>query len=385
MSRRVLAAAAAFVVSLGAAAAAAADSLERSPAIEPRIGSPILFGFADSSAVAPFPGAATPQKLAALEAAAGGEIARLSIRWDRVERHPPNLILGHSYDWSLYAPQIEAFRAQGIATVAVIIDAPKWANDNAPACQSPDTTCPPEPAHVADFGSFAAALVERFNGQGLGAVEVWNEPNLELLWNTASGPDPARFATLFATARTAIRAVDPDLPVIVGGLTVPPFNANTKTDMGIAAYLDAFYKELPTGVLDPAVGVGFHAYPGYKLDRGSGNKLFKRALRQTVAVTRAHDPNRPLWATELGQSTTDARSKRPPSQRRQALTILRMLEKVDAEPRAVAAMIYTVVERPKSTGGQSGFGVVGRGPAFKPKRAYCLLASERGMPRPAGC
>ena len=389
MIRRLIPITMAFAAALAASALlsgpATAGPLADSGAAYPRVGQPLKFGFADSSGVTPFQGSAAPQRLAELEAAAGAEIARLSVRWDRVEPKAPNLLGAHSYDWRDYQGQIEAFRAQGIGTIAVILDAPRWANDDSPSCQSPHATCPPDLAHVDDFAAFAVALQKRFGGRGLAGIEVWNEPNLELLWDTNTGPDPERYAQLFAAVRYAVRGVDPALPVIVGGLTVPPFNANTQNDIGLAVYLERFYGAVPDGALDSAVGVGFHAYPGYKLGGGSGNKIFKRTLRQTVAVTNRNDPGRALWATELGQSTTDTRSKEPPSQRRQAQTILRMIEKVDAEPRAVAVMIYTVVDRPRNTGGQSGFGVVGPGPKFEPKRAYCKLAQQQGMPKPGGC
>ena len=396
MIKRMLAACAALIaIGLSAGAIAAAErphpgapasgpGLDRGDSRYARVGEPLLFGFADSSAINPFPGSPTPEQLASLEVAAGSRISRITIRWDRVEQNRPDASGTHSYDWSEYERQIEAFRAQGIGTLTAIVDAPGWAKSDSPACQSPHSTCPPDLAHVKDFGLFAQALVRRFEGRGLAGVEVWNEPNLELLWNTRTGPDPKRYADLFATARFAIRNANPTLPVIVGGLTVPPFNKDAKLDMELDDFLNEFYDAVPRNALDPAVGVAFHAYPGYNVGDTGGNNLFKEALRKTVTTTKRRDPGRALWATELGQSTTDPRGEEPPSERRQAQTIVRMIEKVDAQPRAVAALIYTVVERPPGNG-QTGFGVVGRGPQFEPKRAYCRIAKERRMPKPAAC
>ena len=348
----------------------------------------LLIGFADSSGVNPYPGSAAPERLAALMDNAGAEIARLSIRWDRVEPNPPGTYpyQDHFYDWSVYERQIEAYRRRGIGTVAVIVDAPRWANNPALRCQLPDSTCPPDREHIDDFALFAAALVQRFGGQGLAAVEVWNEPNLELLWQTRKGPNPEFYAAMFAKVRYAVRKVNPKLPVILGGVTVPPFNRATKFDMGLAPFLKRFYKAVPRNALDKPVGVAFHAYPGYKTgDNGEGNKLFDKALNQTVRITRRFDRGRALWATELGQSTTDPRGKEPPSERRQAQTIMRMIRKVDEQPRAVGLLIYTLVERAEGTKGQEGFGVVERGPTFKPKNAFCRIAEIQKVREPRGC
>jgi hypothetical protein len=70
-----------------------------------------------------------------------------------------------------------------------------------------------------------ADIVDRYPGR-VGAIEVWNEENLEREWNTAEGIDPAAYVALLRATYAAVKAADPDVVVISGALSPTGINCN---------------------------------------------------------------------------------------------------------------------------------------------------------------
>jgi len=378
--RKVLVAATAIAAGLAMLGSGCGDDAEDS-ALDS--GERMLVGFADSSAAYPYPGSPSAERLARLEAAGGGEVGRLTIRWETVEPQPPEAGEDPSYDWDAVSPVIEALASEGIAPLPVLLGAPRWARDRSPACRRSDAICPPAEARIDEFARFSAAAAEQFADQGLAGIEIWNEPNLAAFWESAEGPDPARYAALFAAAHRALREQDPELRVLIGGLAYPR-EGGDGGDIELEPFLDAFYGSLDSGVLDDSTVLSFHPYPAVGVN---GLDALQGAIDEALAVTARHDPDRELWATEVGLSTTDPRGPSPPSEEQQAETIVAALGHLEGVDAVKVALVYTVVDRPRSQAaiGQAGYGIVGRGPAFEPKLAYCAIVEAREMPRPRGC
>ena len=51
------------------------------------------------------------------------------------------------------------------------------------------------------------------------AFVLWNEPNNLSHWNFHLDPDWKRFSEMVKLASTAIRKVNPDLPIVLGGVS----------------------------------------------------------------------------------------------------------------------------------------------------------------------
>lgn len=341
-------------------------------------GDRMVIGFADSSAAYPYPGSPDPERFAELEAAAGGEIARLTIRWEEVQPESSS-----AYDWSQFEPALDALADAGIAPLPILLGAPGWARD--PGCGGSGAICPPALSHHDDFAGFAAAFAEEFGEDGLAAIEVWNEPNLAAFWQTSAGPDPERYADLFAGARAAIRDVDPELTVLIGGLANPAGSGlPSGRDISLATFLERFYTAVPAAALDPAVALSIHPYPAVP---AKPEDLLGTTLAAAERVIAERDPGRRLWATEVGLSTTDPRGPRPPDEREQAGAVMSALGRLEQVDAVQVALVYTLVDRAPDPAepGQEGYGVIRRGPGFDPKLAYCEIAAARGMPAPEGC
>ncbi len=69
------------------------------------------------------------------------------------------------------------------------------------------------PGYYAEYAAYVAGLAER----GAGAIEVWNEMNLDREWPTGR-IDPVMYTELLKTSYEAIKAVNPNTLVISGAL-----------------------------------------------------------------------------------------------------------------------------------------------------------------------
>src|SRR5918998_2750368 len=98
--------------------------------------------------------------------------------------------------------RVAALKARGIKVLVVIHRSPAWAGGG---------TTPPDPTQ---FGRFMGGIAERVPGAD--AWELWNEPDSQEFW--AGAPDPAAYAAVARAAYPAIKAVQPNDVVVLGGL-----------------------------------------------------------------------------------------------------------------------------------------------------------------------
>lgn len=114
---------------------------------------------------------------------------------------------------------------------------------------------------------------------------LWNEPNNRAHWDFSLDPDWRIFARLVASATQAIRAENPDLRIVLGGISpIDPF------------YL-AHLKTL--GVIDCVDVVAVHGFP---LDWNHWTvDEWPAKLRDVREVT-----DKPVWVTETGASSFGA-------------------------------------------------------------------------------
>jgi hypothetical protein len=144
--------------------------------------------------------------------------------------------------------------SHGLRWLPTLGYAPLWDRPD----PSTDKTPPSDPAK---FAAYAAAVVGRYGPGGtfwaqhpelpvlpMELVEVWNEPNLAAYWRPA--PDAARYARLYVTTRSAIKAVAPEVRVVTGGLS--PYERPVR-------FLAAMKRDQPQ-IMGEMDGVGFHPY-----------------------------------------------------------------------------------------------------------------------------
>jgi hypothetical protein len=351
-----------------------------------------LFGFSDGSPVFPYEGSATPEQLAGLEAGAGSEVGRFTIRWEDVQATPPPPVGPPLYDFSRVDPLVEALAAEDIAPLPMVLGAPAWAREE--GCSG---VCPPPAERAADWGTFLRAVLGRYPDAA--ALEIWNEPNLDAYWARPGGPepDPAGYAGLYGEALAATADLAPDTPILVGGLAYAAATG-VGTGLPVADWLRGFYAAAPRAgadLRDPRVAIAVHVYPGVdEVDRLMPSGRFQQTLAAARGAIAAGDPDaqrRQIWITEFGASST---APLPPNLQvdalqRQASAIVAGLDAFAASEDIAAALVYTVVDRPPATepgrASEEGFGLVTRAPDLAPKPAYCAVAQWREAPAPTGC
>ena len=213
-----------------------------------------------------------------------------------------------AFKWDWLDPIVAQVSARGLKLLISVVAAPEWARP-----QGDDYGIHGEPENPQDLGDFLAALVQRYPGQ-IGAVEVWNEQNLAR--EVGGHLDVAHYVAMLGAAYTAIKAVEPDVIVVSGGL------APTGTDDGVTALDDRRYLDgmLALGAAEVADAIGVHP-SGYNLppdadwknppqDQCNAFKFsctnphpswsFRATLEDYHAILVRHGVDRQLWATEFG-------------------------------------------------------------------------------------
>jgi len=289
----------------------------------------------------------------------GGDTLRSTLVWASVEHSPGKYYWGH-FD-KIYSRML----ADGHRPLFVIMGAPCWAAANA-SCKLGEGGHPPAPAHDGKWRQFVGKVAARYpQARGL---EIWNEPNLDTFYR--GGPNPARYAQLLRLARQGVDSVGSKLPVIFGGLA--PFN---KARAGQIRHDDFLRKAFQSGAAKYADAIGHHSYSGRRLRDGHTEGLRIQLAELKDVMIDFGVPDKPLWITELGQST----AQKKVGQKEQAKTIARAYKALRKVP-GVDALIMHRWRDTKGKGPESGYGLTTK--SGKAKKVLCKLAKTRGRSCP---
>ncbi len=117
------------------------------------------------------------------------------------------------------------------------------------------------------------------------AVVLWNEPNNLSHWNFKLDPNWERFADMVKRASVAIRAANPDLPIVLGGVS--------------SCDIDFLRNMAAQGVMNFVDAIGVHGFP---LDWNHWQLTeWPERVREASEVT-----GKPVWVTEVGVSSFGA-------------------------------------------------------------------------------
>jgi hypothetical protein len=234
---------------------------------------------------------------------------KTQVRWQDFEPEKNN------YNWSvldLVIPSAERFNIkQAISVVA----APAWARE-----PGADLSKEGPPANIQDYVDFVTKILERYPGR-IGAIEVWNEMNIDREWASPQGLSARNYVSLLQATYNAVKAIDPGIIVITGALSPTGF------DDGVGAIDDFRYTDLliAAGVLNYADCFGAHAN-GYNLapdkrwDEGYNDPTaifrgpfdnphhswsFRSTLEGYAQRIRAAGKDTPLCVTEFGWAVSE--------------------------------------------------------------------------------
>lgn len=164
------------------------------------------------------------------------------VRWEDFEREQDQV------DYAVLdfvMPSAEKF---GLKMALSIVTAPDWARQ-----PGVNTDREGPPADYDEYVEFVTGIVNRYPGQ-IGAIEVWNEQNLDREWTSTNGLSASDYVELLRQTYTAVKAIDPGILIISGALS------QTGIDDGVMAIDDYRYLEqmISAGVLDVADCIGSH-------------------------------------------------------------------------------------------------------------------------------
>jgi hypothetical protein len=170
------------------------------------------------------------------------------------------------------------------------------------AAGQPDTT--EAPALPASYAAYAAAVARRYGPGGsfwherpalpplpVTTYEIWNEENSVTFWSSQADA-PERYADLYMQTRAAIKAVDPNATVAVGGLALGQPNEATD-EIEFLRRMFAYRPDL-RGNVD---AVALHPYQRTVADVYLRIAKFRKALDQLAG------PQVPVEITEIGWSS----------------------------------------------------------------------------------
>ncbi|HBY98551.1 MAG TPA: hypothetical protein DEP84_32175 [Chloroflexi bacterium] len=213
----------------------------------------------------------------------GGTWVKGFVDWARTEPERG------TYDWRDADNTVRGAEDAGLVLFLRLHNAPVWSHPGRAAPSTP----PDDPA---DFARFAAAVTARYRGR-VAAYELWNEPNLAFEW--PHGPNAWEYTQMLRVAYTQIKAVNPNMIVVSGGLapTITTGDRRAISDIDYAAEM------LDNGAAQWFDAFGYHPY-GYnappETDPTYDNLVFRRVelIRDLFEERGIYDKQ--IWLTEFG-------------------------------------------------------------------------------------
>ncbi|HWH43751.1 MAG TPA: cellulase family glycosylhydrolase [Thermoleophilaceae bacterium] len=154
-----------------------------------------------------------------------------------------------------------------------------------------------------DFAAYAAATAAHFGDEVI-AWEVWNEQNGGWrFW--APHEDPAAYADLLCATYAAVKPIDPETPVLFGGVFFPEVPPGAPGQGGPQFVRNAYAHNPDLG--DCYDAMAYHPYPypftAPELDVPVRGSVLSAADQMREAMPPADRAEKPLWITEVGWPT----------------------------------------------------------------------------------
>jgi hypothetical protein len=252
-------------------AATAPDALPRLAPVTPP-GPPInppSFGL-NSHLATRYPDPSSMDVPAALVSELGVTWVREDLHWHRVQPRPD------VWDWTFTDAALRALLSRGINVLGVLGPSVGWATPYRNDVPNDVSYYAPDPDA---FVNYARGVVTRYY-RYVKHWEIWNEPDLAIFWRPA--PDAAAYADLLMRTAAAIREVDPEATILIGG--VNPFD--TTFLRAVAEY----------GAWNSFDILAIHPYVNpYTPEDGN----LAAAVTGIRALGQRYGP-KPIWVTEVG-------------------------------------------------------------------------------------
>jgi hypothetical protein len=208
---------------------------------------------------------------------------RQEFPWSSLEPAPG------AYEWAAWDRIVDLAQERGLRLIAVVDTSPAWARGNSVVSSPPDD--------VDSYARFVGALAGRYRGR-LAAIQVWDEPNISPHWGTRYA-SASEYTLLLRAAFVAIRAADPQVTVLAGGLA--PTTEQSEWNQSDVTYLEAMYRAGAQGSFDALAAKPYGFWTGPEDRRVDPGVLdFSRVILLRETMERHGDGDRAIWAVEMG-------------------------------------------------------------------------------------
>ncbi|MCG8353652.1 MAG: glycosyl hydrolase [Chloroflexales bacterium] len=230
---------------------------------------PASFGL-NSHLATRYPDPSTMATPAAHVAELGVPWVREDLHWHRVEPRPD------VWDWTFTDAALRELLSRDIEVLGVLGPSVGWATPFPGDTPNDVSFYAPDPDL---FIEYVRAVVNRYHLY-IHYWEIWNEPDNPYFWKPQ--PDPHAYADLLMRTSAAIKAIDPQAQVLIGGFN--PFDTTFVQDVISAGAWDSFDIIAIHPYVDP-----------YGPEEGN----ITNSVRGVRALAHRFG-SKPIWITELG-------------------------------------------------------------------------------------
>jgi polysaccharide biosynthesis protein PslG len=231
---------------------------------------------------------------------AGFRTIRQEFTWEDIEIHGKGDFedrrnveaIGVVDAWAKYDNIVDLAGQHDIQIIARLSNPPSWTRA---LTDTIGTYAPPD--DFADFGDFAAAVADRYQGR-VRYYQLWNEPNGNEEWGLQD-VDPEAFTELLCEGYRRIKGVDPNAVVLAAALT--PTLAMDGRHMNDLIFLQRMYNAGAGDCFDVFSAQGYGLWSGATDQRSRPtviNYAHNRFLRDLMV--RHGDDHKPIWISEMG-------------------------------------------------------------------------------------
>ncbi len=224
-------------------------------------------------------------------AEAGGRSARVLASWREIESQPGQ------WNWSSLDREIDLCERYGVVPVVLMVNVPGWVSPTG----EPTHEYPPREENADDFHAFITKLAGRYKGRAK-HYEFWNEPN-GFGWHVDIVDGKHRYARgdeylpWLHRAYRAIKAVDPDAQVALGGLDDVEGNAPN--------FLERCYQLRDERFAGEKCWDAIADHPSNKRPDQSADTAVEKLDAIRAVAARHGDRGIPLWITEYGWNAAE--------------------------------------------------------------------------------
>jgi hypothetical protein len=270
--------------------AGATNAATAHPAAQPPF-TPAFFGMSVGAEITNLPDAAFDREMNLMKHI-GVHWIRAVFPWAQVQSQDA---VAADEEWTYLDRLYNYAAALGMQIDAIVDNSPVWAETTVP-----HIACAKQPSFdLTAYANFAAEVAARYPTSIVSAIELENAPNLPGNWVV---PDACGYTELMRQAYPAIKAANPTVTVLTGGLGAQ--NAIRKGQQGIAGdiFFGQMYAQGVQGYFD-ALSWHPYSYPCTPSASCSQNRPWYKTPAVRQMMVDHGDGAKAIWATEFGAPT----------------------------------------------------------------------------------